>query len=232
MFNVVPQWHPLRLAEDFSTLHNLSGGRAILGVGRGTVPREVLHLNEQARVDRLATTTPTSRPTTTHNREVFEEAMDDHPPGPRQRALLVPRQALRASPARHPRSGLARCRTLTLVPRPRHPYEIWQAVTQPADPRVRARRRPRRRVLEPALQLHQALLGHATATRYAEHHDGAELAPGDKRMLVVAVRVEDTYEEALRHAPRRATTSSGSSSGPTAGAGATWATTASRPSPG
>ena len=37
-FNVVPQWHPLRLAEDFATLHNISGGRGILGVGRGTVP--------------------------------------------------------------------------------------------------------------------------------------------------------------------------------------------------
>jgi alkanesulfonate monooxygenase SsuD/methylene tetrahydromethanopterin reductase-like flavin-dependent oxidoreductase (luciferase family) len=39
MFNVVPQWNPLRLAEDFATLHNLSGGRGMLGVGRGTVPR-------------------------------------------------------------------------------------------------------------------------------------------------------------------------------------------------
>jgi alkanesulfonate monooxygenase SsuD/methylene tetrahydromethanopterin reductase-like flavin-dependent oxidoreductase (luciferase family) len=39
LFNIVPQWHPLRLAEDFATLHNLSGGRGILGVGRGTVPR-------------------------------------------------------------------------------------------------------------------------------------------------------------------------------------------------
>ncbi|HQV58184.1 MAG TPA: LLM class flavin-dependent oxidoreductase, partial [Ilumatobacteraceae bacterium] len=47
MFNVVPQWHPLRLAEDFATMHNLSGGRGILGVGRGTVPREILHLNSE-----------------------------------------------------------------------------------------------------------------------------------------------------------------------------------------
>ena len=31
MFNVVPQWNPLRLAEDFATMHNLSGGRGILG---------------------------------------------------------------------------------------------------------------------------------------------------------------------------------------------------------
>jgi alkanesulfonate monooxygenase SsuD/methylene tetrahydromethanopterin reductase-like flavin-dependent oxidoreductase (luciferase family) len=27
-FNIIPQWHPLRFAEDFSTLHNFSGGRA------------------------------------------------------------------------------------------------------------------------------------------------------------------------------------------------------------
>ena len=40
LFNIVPQWHPLRLAEDFATMHNLSGGRGVLGVGRGTVPRE------------------------------------------------------------------------------------------------------------------------------------------------------------------------------------------------
>jgi len=40
MFNIVGQWHPLKLAEDFATMHNISGGRGILGVGRGTVPRE------------------------------------------------------------------------------------------------------------------------------------------------------------------------------------------------
>ena len=27
LFNIVPQWHPLRLAEDFAILHNLSGGQ-------------------------------------------------------------------------------------------------------------------------------------------------------------------------------------------------------------
>ena len=40
MFNIVGQWHPLRLAEDFATMHNISNGRGILGIGRGTVPRE------------------------------------------------------------------------------------------------------------------------------------------------------------------------------------------------
>ena len=34
MFNVVGQWHPLKLAEDFATLHNISGGRGALGIAR------------------------------------------------------------------------------------------------------------------------------------------------------------------------------------------------------
>src|ERR1700709_536658 len=40
MFNVVPQWHPLRLAEDFALADIITGGRMEFGVGRGTVPRE------------------------------------------------------------------------------------------------------------------------------------------------------------------------------------------------
>src|ERR1700737_2159123 len=44
MFNVVPQWHPLRLAEDFAMADILTGGRLVFGVGRGTVPREAQSL--------------------------------------------------------------------------------------------------------------------------------------------------------------------------------------------
>ena len=39
-FNIVPQWHPLRLAEDFAMADMLTEGRLVFGVGRGTVPRE------------------------------------------------------------------------------------------------------------------------------------------------------------------------------------------------
>ncbi|MDH4076226.1 MAG: LLM class flavin-dependent oxidoreductase, partial [Acidimicrobiia bacterium] len=44
LVHVLPNWHPLRFAEDFATLHNFSGGRAVLAVGRGTVPRETMPL--------------------------------------------------------------------------------------------------------------------------------------------------------------------------------------------
>src|SRR6266702_1651471 len=40
MFNVLPQWHPLRFAEDFALADVMTGGRMICGIGRGTVPRE------------------------------------------------------------------------------------------------------------------------------------------------------------------------------------------------
>ena len=40
-FNIAPMWHPLRQAEDFATADILTGGRTILGVGRGYHTREV-----------------------------------------------------------------------------------------------------------------------------------------------------------------------------------------------
>lgn len=40
-FNVLPMWHPLRLAEDYAMADIVTGGRVILGVGRGYHSREV-----------------------------------------------------------------------------------------------------------------------------------------------------------------------------------------------
>jgi len=40
-FNIVPTWHPLRLAEDYATADILTGGRVVFGVGRGYHSREV-----------------------------------------------------------------------------------------------------------------------------------------------------------------------------------------------
>src|SRR5882757_5838895 len=62
MFNVVPQWHPLRLAEDFALADIITGGRMEFGVGRGTVVASGDN-SMSAEHDRL-------------NREIFEESME------------------------------------------------------------------------------------------------------------------------------------------------------------
>jgi alkanesulfonate monooxygenase SsuD/methylene tetrahydromethanopterin reductase-like flavin-dependent oxidoreductase (luciferase family) len=88
---------------------------------------------------------------------------------------------------------------LTLVPRPLYPFEIWQAVTSP-----------------PTLD-YVAKVGHSAvfwnqhysfikrfwdvyAEKYSAAHDGATLAPSANRMLVISVRIEDSYEKAWQSA--------------------------------
>ena len=174
-------------------MHNLSGGRGILGVGRGTVPREVLHLNEKG-VSIGSFDNPDKRADDDLNREVFEESMEivrlalDNESfsfGGKHFQLPVPGIPDRGGTVAE----------LSLVPRPLYPYEIWQAVTSP-----------------PTLD-YVPVVGHGAVfwnqhysfikrfwdtygERYAAAHDGAELASHEKRMLVVAVRVEDTMEQA------------------------------------
>ncbi|HUF99694.1 MAG TPA: LLM class flavin-dependent oxidoreductase [Ilumatobacter sp.] len=196
MFNVVPQWNPLRLAEDFATLHNLSGGRGILGVGRGTVPREVLHLNDKG-VSIGSHDNPDQKADDDLNREVFEESMEIV-----RRALANESFAFEGKHFQIPIPGIpdrgATVQELSLVPRPLYPYEIWQAVTSPPTldyvPVVK----------------HGAVFWNQHYSfikrfwdKYAENYEAAHgetIAPADKRMLVIAVRIEDSYEEAMRTA--------------------------------
>ena len=196
MFNVVPQWNPLRLAEDFATMHNLSGGRGILGVGRGTVPREVLHLNDKG-VSIGSHDNPDQAAADTLNREVFEESMEIV-----RRALSQEAFSFQGDHFQIPVPGIpdrgSTVQDITLIPRPLYPYEIWQAVTSP-----------------PTLD-YVPVVGHGAVfwnqhysfikrfwdtygQRYEEAH-GETLAAHEKRMLVVAVRIEDTHEQAIEAA--------------------------------
>ena len=196
MFNVVPQWNPLRLAEDFATMHNLSGGRGILGVGRGTVPRELLHLNPD-HISVGSADNPDQAADDARNREWFEEAMEIV-----RRALSSERFSFSGKHFQLPAPGIPdrgdTVHELTLIPRPIYPYEIWQAVTSP--PTIE---------YVPVVD-HGAVFWNQHPTfvkrlwdRYGELHDQhhcGTLAAGDKRMLVVNVRIEDTHEEAIRSA--------------------------------
>jgi alkanesulfonate monooxygenase SsuD/methylene tetrahydromethanopterin reductase-like flavin-dependent oxidoreductase (luciferase family) len=196
MFNVVPQWHPLKLAEDFATLHNLSNGRGILGVGRGTVPREILHLNHD-QISIGSTDNPDMVADDARNREWFEEAMEVI-----HVALTQEKFSHTGKYFTFPMPGIPDRGTtvtdLTLVPRPLFPYETWQAATSPASvdycPKVG----------------HGAVFWnqHPVFTkrawdRYAEVHEqthGSTLATGAQRMIVLNVCIEDTHEAAMASA--------------------------------
>ncbi len=113
-FNIVPTWHPLRLAEDYATADILTRGRVVFGVGRGYHSREVETFGNPM-LDGEA------------NRELFEEQVEV--------ILKAFRQESFSHQGKHytippdvPYRGY-RLQEITLVPRPVHqPVEIWQPI--------------------------------------------------------------------------------------------------------
>ncbi len=189
-FNIVTQWHPLKLAEDFATLHNISGGRAILGVGRGTVPRESEVLGskvgsfdnpEQAADDAL-------------NRRQFDEAMDVMTRALDQETFSYHGEVYQFPPPGIPdRGGFVE--ELTLVPRPLYPYEVWQPISSP--PTLEAV--PKRGWGGVMWNNHHSFVK-ARWERFGEVYEethGRSLDRGEKRMLALSVCVDDNREAAI-----------------------------------
>ncbi len=149
-------------------------GRAgILGVGRGTVPREVLHLNDKG-VSIGSHDNPDQAADDDRNRRVFEESMEIVRMALAEESFSYHGEFFDLPVPGIPDRG-STVQTLSLVPRPLYPYEIWQAVTSP-----------------PTLQ-YVPVVGHGAVfwnqhhafikrfwdtygERYAATHDGHELA--------------------------------------------------------
>jgi alkanesulfonate monooxygenase SsuD/methylene tetrahydromethanopterin reductase-like flavin-dependent oxidoreductase (luciferase family) len=113
-FNIVPMWHPLRLAEDYAVADILTDGRVIFGVGRGYHTREVETLGAPM-LDNDA------------NKELFEEQMEILFKAFRQKSFSHQGKHY-TIPARVPYRGYD-LTEITLVPRPIHqPVEIWQPI--------------------------------------------------------------------------------------------------------
>jgi alkanesulfonate monooxygenase SsuD/methylene tetrahydromethanopterin reductase-like flavin-dependent oxidoreductase (luciferase family) len=113
-FNVVPMWHPLRLAEDYAMADILSGGRVIFGIARGYHTREVETFGSPL-MDQTA------------NRELFEEGVDIV-----FKAFNEERFSHQGKyytiPPKVPYRGYT-LKDITLVPRPtRLPVECWQPI--------------------------------------------------------------------------------------------------------
>jgi alkanesulfonate monooxygenase SsuD/methylene tetrahydromethanopterin reductase-like flavin-dependent oxidoreductase (luciferase family) len=193
MFNILGQWHPLRLAEDFAVLHNLSAGRGILGVGRGTVPREMLPLTA-GRVSVGSYDNPSAAEADRINREITEESLDVLEAALNQDSFSYTGKHFCLPPPGIPDRG-GEVTELSLVPRPRHPFETWQAVTSP--PTLRA---VPTRGLGGVFWLKErgrlAADWRAFAETYQATH-GRPLARGEKRMLALNVAIGDTREQAI-----------------------------------
>ncbi len=126
MFNVVPQWHPLRLAEDFALADVLTGGRMVFGVGRGTVPREAESLGSMV----ASGDNEMSREADRINREHFEEAMEVIKLAWTQERFSYTGKHYSFPPVGIPDRG-SLVTELTLVPRPTREIEIYQPITSP-----------------------------------------------------------------------------------------------------
>jgi alkanesulfonate monooxygenase SsuD/methylene tetrahydromethanopterin reductase-like flavin-dependent oxidoreductase (luciferase family) len=113
-FNILPMWHPIRLAEDYAMADIMTDGRVIFGVGRGYHTREVETFGAPM-LDNAA------------NKELFEEQMEV--------LLKCFNEESWAHRGKHydlppavPYRGYE-LRDLTCVPRPIHqPVEIWQPI--------------------------------------------------------------------------------------------------------
>src|SRR5438034_9419609 len=103
-FNIVPMWHPLRLAEDYAMADILTGGPVIFGVGRGYHTREVETFGSPL-LDQNA------------NRELFEEQVDLIFKAFNERAFSHESKRY-TIPPRVPYRGYE-LQEITLVPRPR-----------------------------------------------------------------------------------------------------------------
>ena len=113
-FNIVPTWHPLRLAEDYATADILTRGRVVFGVGRGYHSREVESFGNPM-LDAEA------------NRELFEEQVEIIVKAFREESFAHHGKHYTLPPD-VPYRGY-RLQEITLVPRPVHqPVEIWQPI--------------------------------------------------------------------------------------------------------
>src|SRR5713226_3265032 len=113
-FNILPMWHPLRLAEDYAVADIVTQGRVILGVGRGYHTREVETFGAPM-LDNAA------------NKELFEEQMEVLMKALNEEAFSHHGKHYDIPPLVQYRGY--ELSEITLVPRPIHrPVEIWQPI--------------------------------------------------------------------------------------------------------
>ncbi len=190
MFNVVPQWHPLRLAEDFAMADILTGGRMEFGVGRGTVPREAEALGSRV----ASGDNDMSAKDDSFNQEQFQEAMEVIKSAWYNERFSYVGKHYQYPPAGIPDRGHP-VTDLTLIPKPTRQVPIYQAVT--SGPTMEYAPRAGHRgvywlmhpdFLAPRWEHYQ----HA----YEKSHN-TTIRSGENRVLVLSLHAQETREAAF-----------------------------------
>ena len=180
-FNVLPMWHPIRLAEDYALADILTDGRVIMGVGRGYHTREVETFGAPM-IDNAA------------NKELFEEQME---------VLLKCFNEESWShhgkhyqiPADVPYRGY-QLKEITCVPRPIHrPVEIWQPIASGKTLAYIAERGIKGMVTFNGEPIFRQV---AEGYRDAAARVGRQLALGEDLCRGIGFYIADTEEEAFR----------------------------------
>jgi alkanesulfonate monooxygenase SsuD/methylene tetrahydromethanopterin reductase-like flavin-dependent oxidoreductase (luciferase family) len=159
-FNVVPMWHPLRLAEDYAVADILTGGRVVMGIGRGYHSREVESFGAPV-LDQAA------------NQELFEEGFELMTKAWNEEAFAHRGKHYTVPPAIKYRGyDLAE---VTLVPRPvRRPVEVWQPIASGKSIDFMARHRIKGMVTLNGERITEQVF-HAYRDARAKHGDRLEL---------------------------------------------------------
>jgi alkanesulfonate monooxygenase SsuD/methylene tetrahydromethanopterin reductase-like flavin-dependent oxidoreductase (luciferase family) len=184
-FNVVPTWHPLRLAEDYAVADILTKGRVVFGVGRGYHTREVETFGNPM-LDAEA------------NRELFEEQVEIILKAFREESFshrgkhytLPPEVPYRGYPLKE----------ITLVPRPlRQPVEVWQPIVSGSARGLEfmARHHIKGVISATAEELVQRWVRDYQET--ARRH-GRALELGEELILGFRMCIDDTPERAIERA--------------------------------
>jgi alkanesulfonate monooxygenase SsuD/methylene tetrahydromethanopterin reductase-like flavin-dependent oxidoreductase (luciferase family) len=113
-FNVLPMWHPIRLAEDYAMADIVTDGRIVMGVGRGYHTREVETFGAPL-IDAAK------------NRELFEEQLRLLLACFNEQSFHFKGKFYDCPPAVEYRGYTLE--DITMVPRPKHrPVDIWMPI--------------------------------------------------------------------------------------------------------
>ena len=180
-FNVLPMWHPVRLAEDYAFADIVTNGRVVMGVGRGYHTREVETFGAPM-LDNAA------------NKELFEEQMEVLLKCFNEEQFTHQGKHYRI-PAQVPYRGYD-LKDVTCVPRPIHlPVEIWQPIASGKTLDYIASRGIKGMVTLNGERIVDQIFH---AYRDAASAAGRQLQLGEDLCWGIGLYLADTQEEAMR----------------------------------